>query len=79
LVSGQPAPWREIVLRREEAVRFLLDSLDTLVQAGLMPARHLADENNHPLRSRRKGDFLIVENAGPDPWTWRWQGLDARR
>lgn len=54
-------------------------SLDELVQAGLMPARYLADENLRPLRSRREGDFFIVESVGPEPWTHRWQGLDARR
>ncbi len=57
----------------------LPESLDTLVRAGLMPARYLADENNRPLRSRREGNHLIVESVGPDPWTHRWQGLDARR
>jgi hypothetical protein len=57
----------------------LPESLDTLVKAGLLPPRFLADENNHPLRSRREGDFLVVESNGPEPWTYRWQGLDARR
>jgi len=57
----------------------LPDSLAVLVQAGLLPARYLADENNLPLRSHREGDFLVVESTGPEPWTWRWQGLDARR
>ncbi|HEY5911681.1 MAG TPA: DUF2961 domain-containing protein [Verrucomicrobiae bacterium] len=54
-------------------------SLDTLVQAGLLPARYLADENHRPLRCRREGDFLVVESDGPEPWAYRWQGLDARR
>jgi hypothetical protein len=44
-----------------------------------MAPRYLADENEKPLRSRREGDFLVVESAGPDGWTHRWQGLDARR
>ena len=58
----------------------LPDSLATLVKADLMPARYLADENGRPLRSRREGDFLVVESTGgPEPWTYRWQGLDARR
>ena len=57
----------------------LPESLDVLVKAGLLPARYLADENNQPLKSRREGDFLIVDSVGPQPWTYRWQGLDARR
>lgn len=57
----------------------LPDTLDALVQAGLMSARYLNDENNRPLKARREGGFVIVESTGPEPWTWRWQGLDARR
>jgi hypothetical protein len=57
----------------------LPESLDALVQAELMPARYLADENEKPLRSRREGDFIVVESTGEQPWTHRWQGLDARR
>lgn len=57
----------------------LPDSLETLVKADLLPARYLADENQKPLRSRREGDFLVVESTGPEPWIHRWQGLDARR
>jgi hypothetical protein len=55
------------------------DSLETLVKAGLMSPRYLADENEKPLKCRREGDYLVVESNGPEPWTWRWQGLDARR
>jgi len=55
------------------------DSLETLVKAGLMSPRYLADENNIPLRARREGDYLVVESKGPEGWVWRWQGLDARR
>jgi hypothetical protein len=40
---------------------------------------HLADENEKPLRSRREGDSIVVESTGPGAWTYRWQGLDARR
>ena len=54
-------------------------SLDMLVKAGLMSRRYLSDENEKPLRSWREGDYLVVESSGPEPWTWRWQGLDARR
>jgi hypothetical protein len=57
----------------------LPESLDTLVQAGLLSPRYLSDENEKPLRSRREGDYLMVESTGPEPWTHRWQGLDARR
>ena len=55
------------------------ESLDTLVQAGLLPRRFLADENQKPLRSHREGDMLVVESNGAEPWTHSWQGLDARR
>jgi hypothetical protein len=57
----------------------LPDSLDTLVKAGLMSARYLADENKIPLLAHREGDFIVVESKGPEGWVWRWQGLDARR
>ncbi|MGD0538342.1 MAG: DUF2961 domain-containing protein [Verrucomicrobiota bacterium] len=54
-------------------------SLDTLVKADLLSARYLSDENEKPLHSHRDGDSLVVESNGPEPWTYRWQGLDARR
>jgi len=57
----------------------LPDSLDTLVKAGLMTARYLADENNLPLQAHREADYIVVESKGPEGWVWRWQGLDARR
>jgi hypothetical protein len=57
----------------------LPDSLEKLVETGLLPKRYLADENEKPLVSRRDGDYLVVESHGPEPWTYRWQGLDARR
>ena len=57
----------------------LPESLEALVKAYLMSPRFLADENGKPLTSRREGDFLVVESDGPEPWTFRWQGLDARR
>jgi hypothetical protein len=55
------------------------ESLATLVKADLLSARYLSDENAKPLRSRRDGDALVVESNGPEPWTYSWQGLDARR
>jgi hypothetical protein len=55
------------------------DSLEALVKAGLLPRRFLCDENQKPLKCRREGDALVVESHGPEPWTHRWQGLDARR
>ena len=55
------------------------ESLETLVQAELMPPRLLSDENGKPLHCHREGDFLVVESTGVEPWTYRWQGLDARR
>jgi hypothetical protein len=57
----------------------LPDSLDRLVESGIMPARYLKDENGQPLRSRREGDFLVVESPAQGGWTHRWQGLDPRR
>jgi len=57
----------------------LPESLQTLIDADLLPRRYLADENGKLLRSRREGDFLVVDSTGTEPWTFRWQGLDARR
>ncbi len=57
----------------------LPDSLQVLVDSGIMPARYLSDENNKPLKSRREGGYFIVESPQPGGWTRRWQGLDARR
>lgn len=57
----------------------LPESLARVVEAGLLPARFLADENEQPLLCRREGDFLVVTSQGADGWTHRWQGLDARR
>lgn len=57
----------------------LPDSLETLVESGIMPSRYLTDENNYPLASRREGEALVVESAAPDGWKHQWQGLDARR
>jgi hypothetical protein len=57
----------------------LPDSLQTLVDCGIMPARYLNDENNHPLRSHREGDYLVVESPGEGGWTHHWTGLDPRR
>lgn len=54
-------------------------SLADLVQAGLMDARFLNDENNLPLRSRMDKEAFEVESTGPGAWKHRWQGLDARR
>lgn len=57
----------------------LPESLEALVKTGLLSPRYLSDENNLPLRSWRDGDWLAVESTGPEPWTYRWEGLDARR
>ncbi len=57
----------------------LPDSLETLVQSGIMPARYLNDENGRPLKARREGEFMIVESPTPGGWEHRWQGLDPRR
>ena len=57
----------------------LPDSLDALVQAGIMPARYLNDENDVPLKARREGEYMVVESTAPGGWQHRWQGLDPRR
>ncbi len=57
----------------------LPDSLETLVEVGIMPARYLKDENELPLKYRREGDFMVVESPAPNGWKHRWQGLDPRR
>ncbi|MCL5098331.1 MAG: DUF2961 domain-containing protein, partial [Candidatus Omnitrophica bacterium] len=57
----------------------LPESLEALVRSGLMPPRYLNDENNRPLKSNREGDYLVVSSPEPGGWTFRWEGLDARR
>jgi hypothetical protein len=57
----------------------LPQTLRELVDAEVLPAKFLADENGHPLKSWREGDYLVVESTAPNGWTHRWQGLDARR
>jgi hypothetical protein len=57
----------------------LPDSLETLVQSGIMPEMYLRDENGAALRQRVEGGYFIVESPGQPGWTHRWQGLDARR
>jgi hypothetical protein len=58
----------------------LPESLETLVKQGLMSSRYLLNENEKSLNARRDGDYFIVESPhGPEPWTHRWQGRDARR
>lgn len=54
----------------------LPDSLERLVEVGIMPERSRHDENGNPLRARREGEWFVVQ--GPH-WKGRWQGLDARR
>lgn len=57
----------------------LPDSLERLVQSGILPERYLRDENGLPLKARREGAYLVVESPAPNGWMHRWQGLDARR
>lgn len=57
----------------------LPESLQALVDCGIMPARYLTDENGRALQFRREGDAVVVESTGPEPWSHRWRGLDARR
>jgi len=55
------------------------ESLQELVDMGIMEPRFLKDENMHPLKSRRDGDRFVVESTGPEAWTFSWSGADARR
>ena len=57
----------------------LPESLQVLVEFGIMEKRYLSDENGHALLSRREGEYLIVESTAPNGWTSRWLGADARR
>ncbi len=57
----------------------LPDTLQTLVDAGILPARYLQDENGRPLKCWREGNYMVVESPAPGGWKHRWQGLDARR
>lgn len=57
----------------------LPQSLQVMVDADIMDPRYLTDENGVPLRARREGDHMVVESDGPNRWTHRWTGLDARR
>lgn len=57
----------------------LPESLEALVESGIMPPRYRNDENGFPLVSRREGDFFLVESTAPGGWKHRWLGQDARR
>jgi hypothetical protein len=57
----------------------LPDSLETLVQSGIMAERYTKDENGLPLKQRVQDGYFIVTSPGEPGWTHRWQGLDARR
>ena len=57
----------------------LPDTLEKLVEVGIMPERYLRDENNLPLKFVREGEYMVVESPAPNGWKHRWQGLDARR
>jgi hypothetical protein len=57
----------------------LPDALPALVDAGILPARYLQDENGLPLKYWRDGDFMVVQSPAPGGWQHRWQGLDPRR
>lgn len=57
----------------------LPESLETLVQSGILDARYMTDENGFPLVSRVEGDAFVVESTAPGGWKHRWYGLDARR
>lgn len=57
----------------------LPESLQAMVDAGILPERYLRDENNQPLKARREGDAMVVESPADGGWRHSWQGLDPRR
>ena len=57
----------------------LPESLERLVEAGMMDSRYLKDENGYPLSSHSDGERLFVESTAPNGWNYSWLGLDARR
>jgi hypothetical protein len=57
----------------------LPDSLQTLVDVGMMEPLYLKDENQYPITARREGDRFYAESTAPDGWKHSWLGLDARR
>ncbi len=54
----------------------LPNTLDELVEKGIMDPRYLDDENGIRLKAWREDDRFVVE--APE-WTHGWKGLDARR
>lgn len=54
------------------------ESLEMLVERGLLPERYLRDENGHPLTARFTGEALVVSSARGG-WEHTVRGLDARR
>jgi hypothetical protein len=57
----------------------LPETLDQLVEAGMMDARYLRDENGYPLISQREDERFVVASSAPNGWKHSWLGLDARR
>ncbi len=57
----------------------LPNSLETLIDSGIMPPRYQNDENGFPLGSRLEDGYFVVESTRPGGWMHRWQGLDSRR
>jgi hypothetical protein len=54
-------------------------SLQALVDAGVLEPRFLNDENGIALRDRFEDGELVFESVGAEPWVCRRSGLDARR
>lgn len=54
-------------------------SLQVLVDAGLLEPRCLNDENGIPLQDRFEEGTLVFESVGAEPWVARRSGADARR
>lgn len=54
-------------------------SLHAMVEAGIMDARYLNDENGLPLTFQLEPDRIVVESTAENGWKHHWFGLDARR
>jgi hypothetical protein len=57
----------------------LPETLEALVESGIMSERFLRDENGYSLVSQIEGEYFAAKSTAPDCWSHRWQGLDARR
>ena len=57
----------------------LPESLEMLIEAGVLDARYLKDENMQLLEAGLTSDGFLIRSTGADGWEKTFQGLDARR